>query len=165
MNTHRYLPPPFGISIEAYFILLLIGIVVFFFWRRVISPNISPQPIRKLITLMVVLVGTPHIYWGLMTAWFFYLSYHSKYPFDQQKWMRDKEKRYELSDDIIEHQILIGKTKQEVVALLGREENFDKSDNWSYYLGYRPGFIKIDPEALDIKFKNGKVVWVGSHET
>ncbi|MFB9865502.1 hypothetical protein [Rufibacter immobilis] len=79
--------------------------------------------------------------------------------------MAAKEKRYELSADIIDSKMLLGKTKPEVRQLLGDEGNTDLSDHWNYYLGFRPGFANIDPDVLDIEFKDGKVVKVGQHET
>jgi hypothetical protein len=97
--------------------------------------------------------------------WFFSMSYHPTHDFDKEKWFADKETRYELSEDIIESEMLIGKTKSEVRQILGDENNTDQSDHWSYYLGFRPGFANIDPDVLDIEFKDGKVIRVGQHET
>jgi outer membrane protein assembly factor BamE (lipoprotein component of BamABCDE complex) len=97
--------------------------------------------------------------------WIFSLSYHPTNDFDKEKWFADKETRYELSEDIIESEMLIGKTKSQVRQILGDENNTDQSDHWSYYLGFRPGLANIDPDVLDIEFKDGKVLRVGQHET
>ena len=93
------------------------------------------------------------------------MSYHPTYDFDKEKWFADKETRYNLSEDIIESEMLIGKTKSEVRQILGDENNTDQSDYWSYYLGFTPGFVNMDPDALVIEFKDGKVIKVGQHET
>jgi hypothetical protein len=61
--------------------------------------------------------------------------------------------------------MLIGKTKEEVRQILGDEENKDESDNWIYELGFKPGFANIDPDILEIEFKNGKVEKVEQHGT
>jgi predicted P-loop ATPase len=45
------------------------------------------------------------------------------------------------------------------------EGNIDTSDYWNYYLGFRPGFANIDPDVLDIEFKDGKVIRVRQHDT
>lgn len=97
--------------------------------------------------------------------WFFCMSYHPAHNFDKVKWFTNKETRYELSEDIIESEMLIGKTKSEVRQILGDENNSDQSEHWSYYLGFRPGFINIDPDVLDIEFEHGRVIRVGQHET
>lgn len=83
----------------------------------------------------------------------------------KKKWFADKEQRYEMSEDIIKTKVLLGKTKSEIRQILGDEGNTDESDYWSYYLGFRPGFANIDPDVLDIEFKNGKVIEVRQHET
>ena len=97
--------------------------------------------------------------------WLFSISYHPTHDFDKEKWFANKEKRYELSKNIIDSKMLIGKTKSEVRQILGDESNTDASDYWYYYLGFRPGFANIDPDVLDIEFKDGKVIKVGQHQT
>lgn len=61
--------------------------------------------------------------------------------------------------------MLIGKTKAEVKLILGDEENLENNDLWNYYLGYRPQLFGIDPDVLDIEFKDGKVIKVSQHQT
>jgi hypothetical protein len=93
------------------------------------------------------------------------MSYHPTNDFDKQKWFANKETRYELSNNIIESKMLIGKTKSEVRQLLGDEGNNNESNHWNYYLGFRPGFANIDPDVLDIEFKEGKVFNVRQYES
>jgi hypothetical protein len=38
-------------------------------------------------------------------------------------------------------------------------------DHWAYDVGFVPGLFNIDPDVLDIYFKDGKVERVGQHET
>ena len=130
MKLLLIIPEFFGISIEVYFIILILAIPTFFIWR-----------------------------------WIFSISYYPSKDFDRQKWISDKEKRYELSEEIIESEMLIGKTKAEVKQILGDEENTDDSDLWNYYLGFKPQLFGIDPDVLVIEFKNGIVIKVGQHET
>lgn len=70
------------------------------------------------------------------------------------------EKRYEMSKNLIESQMLIGKTKAEIKQLLGASNDPDENNNWNYYLGMKPGIISIDPDILEIEFKDGKAVKV-----
>jgi hypothetical protein len=92
------------------------------------------------------------------------LLYHPNDEFDKARWHTDKEKRYELSEDIIKSELLIGKSKAEVKQLLG--DDYDGTeDDWHYYLGFVPSIGGIDPDVLDIYFEGGKVVRVGQHET
>jgi hypothetical protein len=165
MTTLLYIPTIFGISIEVYFILIILGIPTFFVWRWLFKILIQTDRSRKIATWTATIVATPFIYLGLIMLWFLSMSYHPTHDFDKEKWFSNKGKRYELSEDIIGSKMLIGKTKSEVRQLLGDEGNKDESDYWDYYLGFRPGFANIDPDVLDIEFKDGKVVKVGQHET
>ncbi len=165
MTTLLYITTFFGVSIEVYFILMVLGVATFFICRMFFKKFIKVEKTRKIATWIATLIATPLIYIGIIMLWLFNMSYHPTHEFDKEKWFADKETRYELSENIIESKILIGKTKSEVRQILGVENNLDQSDYWSYYLGFRPGFANIDPDVLDIEFKNGKVIKVGQHET
>ena len=43
----------------------------------------------------------------------------------------DKEHRYELSDDIIENKLLIGKSKLQVIEIVGLDSNCEENDMWN----------------------------------
>ena len=159
------IPVFFGVSIEVYFILIVLAIPTFFIWRWLLKKFIKVDRTRKIVTWTATIIATPLIYVGLILLWFFSMSYHPSHDFDKEKWLADKEKRYEYSENIIESKMLIGKTKAQVRQLLGDEGNKDDSDYWTFYLGFRPAFANIDPDILDIEFKDGKVVKVGQHET
>ena len=165
MTTLLYIPTFLGVRIEVYFILIILGIPTFFIWRWLLKKFIKTDKTRKLATWTATIIATPLIYVGLIMLLVFSMSYHPNHDFDKTKWFADKETRYELSEDIIESEMLIGKTKSEVRQLLGDESNTDESDYWSYYLGFRPGITNIDPDVLDIEFKDGKVIKVGQHNT
>ncbi|RNI27506.1 hypothetical protein EFA69_15380 [Rufibacter immobilis] len=165
MTTLLYLPTIFGISLDVYLIMILLGVPTFAFFRWVLKKFIINTRTRRITTWATTIVATPVIYMGLIMLLLKSLSYHPRYDFKRERWMAAKEKRYELSSDIIDSKMLLGKTKPEVRQLLGDEGNTDLSDHWNYYLGFRPGFANIDPDVLDIEFKDGKVVKVGQHET
>jgi amino acid transporter len=165
MTKLLYIPTLFGVSIEVYLILFLLSIPTYFIWRWIFKKFIKEVEKRKVATWTATIIATPLIYIGLIVLWLFSMSYYPSHDFNKQKWFADKEMRYELSEDIIESEMLIGKTKSEVRKLLGDDGNSEESDHWSYYLGFRPGFANIDPDVLDIDFKEGKVIRVGQHET
>lgn len=164
MNMLVYIPTVFGVSIEVYFILLVLGVLNFFIWRWLLKKNIKVERNRKFAIWTATILTTPLIYYGLIILWFFSMSYHPNYDFDKEKWLANKEKRYEFSQDIIDSKMLIGKTKSEVLQILGDKIDNEQNDNWSYDLGFKPGFANIDPDVLDIEFKKGKVVDVVQHE-
>lgn len=113
-------------------------------------------------TLLTILII---IYIGGIALWLFNISQYPRHNFTKEAWSTNQEKRYEISQNIIDSDLLIGQTKSEIRQLLGDEGNTDSSDHWTYYLGFRPGFINIDPDVLEIKFENGKVTTVTQRET
>jgi hypothetical protein len=165
MMTLLYIPSIFGVSLEVYFILIILGVPIFLISRWLLKKLIKVEKTRKIATWIVTLIATPLVYIGLIMLWLFAIAYHPNHDFDKQKWSADKEKRYELSDDIINSKMLIGKTKAEVRQILGEEGNADQSDFWNYYIGFEPSFANIDPDYLVIEFKQGKVIKVRQRET
>jgi hypothetical protein len=155
----------FRLSKEVYIINLIIGIPVFFLLRWILKKLIKNDRIRRPITWIGTLICTPLAYIGLIFLWISIVSYYPTQDFNKNSWTLDKEKRYEMSSDIINSKILIGKTKKEVIEILGDEGNKFDDNIWNYYLGFVPGLFKIDPDVLDIFFENGKVIKVGQHET
>lgn len=160
------IPSFFGVSIEVYFIVALLTTPFFFLWRRQFRKIYNSKLSVTLSSCLAALVTACVFYTALVLAFFAALSYYPKDEFSKDRWNAEKEKRYELSGDIIESKILIGKSKEEVEQLLGRDETIDEeSDYWAYDLGFVPSLGGIDPDVLDIYFQNGKVIKVGQHET
>ena len=95
----------------------------------------------------------------------FSISYYPKTTFNKQKWDENKEERYKMSKNIIKSEILIGKTKDEVIELLGNDFSTYDENHIAYELGFVPELFNIDPDVLDIYFENGKVVRVSQHNT
>lgn len=150
---------------DVVIINLLIGIPVFLFWRWVFKRYIKTSSERKLATWVTTIISTPIVYVAIIMLWVFSIRYFPSHRFSKQKWISDNEKRYELSDDIINSRTLIGKSKAEVKQILGVEDNSEESNYWTYYLGFRPGLFNIDEDVLSIEFKDGMVINVSQHET
>jgi hypothetical protein len=83
--------------------------------------------------------------------------------FDSSKWIRKKSDRYRMVNDLVENTILIGKTKDEIIKLLGNTTEDGPCNNCLGYSTNEPdqGF-SIDHEVLEITFDNqNKVNSVG----
>lgn len=80
--------------------------------------------------------------------------------FNQEIWLTDVGERYKMLDDILENKFFIGKTKQEVIGLLGEPDADSKlGDNFYVYrLGEPPSFFDSKPEYLLVAFENEKVI-------
>ena len=124
---------------------------------------ITTDKSRKVATWTATVFSTPLFYVAIVLLWILSISYYPSHDFDKQKWHNDIEKRYELSEDLMNSKILIGKTKDEIKQLLGEDFQEWSADSWSYYLGFRPQLFGIDPDYLDIDFKDGRVIKVSQH--
>jgi len=82
--------------------------------------------------------------------------------FDENTWRNNITKRYTMTDDIIDSELLIGKSKDEVIELLGIPymTNHNGNDNIVYRLGKSPSFSKPKEDNLIIIFENAVVVEV-----
>jgi hypothetical protein len=158
------IPVLFGVSIEVYFILIILGIPTFFIWSWIFKKYIRVDRTRKIWTWAATILLTPCIYVGLIMLWVFSVSYYPNHDFEKQKWVNDKDKRYELSKDIIESKMLIGKSKAQVRQILGDEDNYDSLNTWTFGLGIRPELFNIDDSYLQVEFDSGKVVNVEQHK-
>lgn len=160
-----FIPQILGVSLEVYFIIALLATPFFFLWRRLFRNKMMSKPKMVIASWVAAFCTAPFVYVAIIFIWVSIINYYPSNDFNQSNWLAEKEKRYELSEDIIESRLLIGKSKAEVKQLLGDEENNELSDDWHYDLGFKPSLLGIDPDVLDVYFQNGKVVKVGQHET
>jgi outer membrane protein assembly factor BamE (lipoprotein component of BamABCDE complex) len=79
-------------------------------------------------------------------------------PFDPVTW-NDKTQveggiRLAMADRIVARRMLSGKTRPEVIAMLGEPPKTDYFSDWDlvYWLGRERGFISIDSEWLVVRF-------------
>ena len=155
-----------GLDFSVYLINLGISIPTFFLLRWILKKFIkTDDSLRRLITWTGTIILTPLIYVGLIVVFVFYVSYYPTKEFNETGWQTEKEKRYEMTKDIIDNDLLIGKTKEEIVKTLGDDYFKYNEDHWGYEVGFVPGLFNIDPDVLDIHFKDDKVESVGQHES
>ena len=153
-------------SPEVPIIILIIAIPTYSLSKFILQKlKVGNDKNRKYIAVVPALIFSPIIYTLLIISWIFVVEYYSKEKFDKQKWETNIEERYTMSENIIKSEILIGKTKEEVIELLGNEYSNYGENHIGYYLGFVPRMFNIDPDILDIYFENGKVVKVSQHNS
>lgn len=152
-------------GIEVLFILIAFGMPLFFLWRRVFARWRTLQKVNIFAATVAAVISALFLYVAIGATWFFIISYYPHREFNREAWLTNPEKRYELSKSIINSGILIGKTKAEVGEILGTGSHAGAENRWYYYLGFKPSLIGIDPDVLDIEFKDEKVIKVEQHET
>ncbi|MEM6641831.1 MAG: hypothetical protein AAF616_02530 [Bacteroidota bacterium] len=154
----------FGFSIEVYFINLGIAIPTFFILRWLTS-KLTRKPIRKFIPWIGTVVLTPIIYISMLFVWIWSIAYYPDMAFNEVEWRNNPSERYELTDDLIESELLIGLTKNEVKELLGDYDYTYDENHWAYGIGHVPALFNIDPSVLDVYFENERVIKVSQQET
>jgi hypothetical protein len=127
--------------------------------------NAGNKKYRKYIAIIPTIMVSPIIYLMVMLIWFFSISYYPEEKFDSIKWKNNIEERYKMANDIIEKNILTGKTKDEIIELLGNDGYESGEGTVSYYLGFVPGLANIDPDVLILYFENDVVVKVEQRNT
>ena len=157
------MPAFFGLSIEVYFILFIIGVASFFFWRWVFKRYIRNEGTRKTLTWVVTLFTTPIIYTGLIMIFFLGLTHEPSVEFDQSKWAGDRLKRYQMAADLIDSRLLIGKDTTQVKLILGIPASNQKNTQWVYTMGMGGGGLGFMFHNLVIRFTDSKVTSV-EHE-
>ena len=147
-------------------IILFIAIVLFFIFNWLLKrSNKITLKYKRIIAIGLSILFAPLLYLISILSFVAIVSYYPEYNFNQQKWDNIPEQRYELSADIIESKMLIGKTKAEVILLLGEDFYECTPDHIAYTLGFIPGIFNIDTDVLAIVFKNNVVVKVKQHQT
>jgi len=166
------IPVIFGLSIEVYFILLIIAIPTFFFWRWLLKKYIKVDRIRKIATWSATLIGTPIIYVGLIMLFMFGISYTPSKDFDKSQWLTDKEGRFQMAGDIIKSRMLIGKDTNQIKQLLGdptwRSDTTYQAElrnSWFFDMGMGGGGLGFMFHNLIVKFDKHKVVDVKHGKT
>ena len=153
-------------SPEVPIIILILAFPVYFLSKWILKKfKLGNDKNRKFLAIIPTIIISPILYVGIIMIWIFSISYYPKAEFNKQKWESNKDERYKLSNDIIKSELLIGKTKDEVINLLGNDFYKYDDNHIAYDLGFVPGLFNIDPDVLDIYFENGKVIKVGQHET
>jgi hypothetical protein len=152
-------------SLEVYVINLVIAVVTFFILKRTLKKIIKADERRILITWIGTLVLTPLIYFTLIIVFFSMLFYEPTRDFDRARWLADKHKRFEMRDDIVESGLLKGKSKKQVIDLIGRPDfATDTTDRWTYDLGTSGAGFGWQFNSLLVTFDNGRVESVEKQE-
>ncbi len=149
-----------GLSIEVYIILLVIAVPSFFFWRWLFKQYIKDSRRRKLATWFATLI-TPFIYAGVILLFLFGITYTPSRSFDKSTWLADKQERFQMGDDIIENELILGKDTNQVKQILGNPTWGDTTQTWTYDMGSGGGGLGFLLHYLHVKFDNkGRVTSV-----
>ena len=121
---------------------------------------------RKWLTGLISLILTPFVYFYMLYPFVNIVSnYHHQKYFDSEAWIEKPALRYEMIDNTIASDTLIGLSKTEIEKQLGKYEwlSWDdkneahNNDKWNYCLGIEPGAFNSKKECVELTFTNDKV--------
>jgi hypothetical protein len=126
---------------------------------------------RRLVWLLVAVLGTPVALYGAAWAYFGIPSgddYRHRLVFDAKAWQdrsadagRDWPTRLRMVDSLIDRRLLDGRTRPQIVELLGPTDDTAKWRDWDlvYHLGpERKSLFRIDSEWLVIRLGASRTV-------
>ena len=128
---------------------------------------------QKWLTFLVSLALAPIVYFYVFYPLLnIFSSYHHKKHFNAEAWKESPGLRYEMSDNILNDSVFIGKTKTEIAQLLGKSEWYGWDDTlktntpnkWNYNLGLKPGAFNNKQECIEIQFEKNKVKTVSQYQ-
>jgi hypothetical protein len=148
--------------------MIITPIIVIFFVSIFVLVFLFVKTIdkRKWLAVLVSLVLTPIVYFYVFYPILnIFSSYHNEKYFNSEAWIEEPSSRYEMTNNILESDTLIGKTKPEIQQLLGTYEWLSWNDSiknhdenlWNYALGMKPGAMNTKKECMTIIFKDDKV--------
>ena len=114
---------------------------------------------RNIVLIVIVFVLATIISYVLIEA--------NEKQFQQSTWNNYPTERYTMRKHIIKSKLLIGKTKQEVIRLLGEPQasNLTGKDHLIFALGKPPSFFDMNDAKLIVIFEDTVVIKViHSHE-
>ena len=126
---------------------------------------------RRLVWILVAVLGTPVALFGVAWAYFVIPSgddYRHRLVFDAKAWRNkaadagdDWPTRLRMVDSLMDRRLLDGRTRSQVVELLGPTDDTSKWRDWDlvYHLGpERKGLFRIDSEWLVIRLDSSRTV-------
>ncbi|WP_178984973.1 hypothetical protein [Winogradskyella helgolandensis] len=147
-------------------IFLIIVFVLLFLFLNTVDK-------RKWLSGLISLVLTPFVFFFLFYPFLNIISsYHHQKYFNSDAWIEKPALRYEMIDNTIESDTLIGVSREKITQLLGKEEWLTWDDakkahdinKWNYGLGIEPGAFTDERECVEITFQNDKVVALKTYQ-
>lgn len=121
---------------EFYFAAFFIAIPAYFVFKWLFKKVLKNNKTRIVTTWIATLITIPITCFGLFVLLIFYITYTPTRDFNKAKWQTNKEKRFEMADDLIKSNMLIGKDTTQLKLTLGAPTWRDTTkQQWVYDMG------------------------------
>lgn len=154
----------FNISFGNWYFQLVIVILLYLIINWIVGKFIKKRILKTIITTASSVILTPIVYLIFVTIFlsFIFYEYHPELKFNSIEWSENKKDRHHMRKDLIDSKLLIGKTKNEIIGILGKPENnfnieIDTLKNWNYSMGSEGHGMGWKFHNLDLYFKNGEI--------
>ena len=154
----------FNISFGNWYFQLVIVILLYLIINWIVGKFIKKGILKTIITTASSVILTPIVYLIFVTIFlsFIFYEYHPELKFNSIEWSENKKDRHHMRKDLIDSKLLIGKTKNEIIGILGKPENnfnieIDTLKNWNYSMGSEGHGMGWKFHNLDLYFKNGEI--------
>lgn len=150
---------------EPLIFIIPIAFVVYFIIYGLTETRIENKNRRVLNSILGAVLISPVLYFVFIVGILFLMSREGSREFNSKEWKSGKEvdaamNKYQMIDDLIDEEILIGLDTIKVKEIIGAPDFRTKEQNsWSYNAGTGGGIGFVDHQ-LEISFKNNKVVKV-----
>lgn len=138
-------------------IFLVLFVLMFLLIRFLVNKfSLGSESKRKLVIIVSSIIATPIVFIGILIIVMSIIFYYPEVPFNKEQWAQDSSKRYTMSEDIIETNLLIGLEINEIIDLLGTDY-YQYDEKIEYYIGFVPGLLSLSPDILVLKIQDGVV--------
>ncbi|MBO0991847.1 hypothetical protein [Bacillus sp. SD088] len=136
------------VSTTAILFPFIILLVFQWFLRKQTKAATNKKEKRRFI-IHFILVSILPVYCGFMLTLNEYKSH-----FSTERWLNNPDERVYMIDDLLTCYKLAGKSREEIVHLLGEPTVKEEVNSIIYYLGTERGLIKLDFEWLVISLND-----------
>lgn len=155
----------FELPASVYLKILIAFIAVIIFSRWLAKKMINAGKSKAYTNNAKTLIYSGFAYVAFVWLVFNVITYERQTKFNQDKWMAEKNKRYEMAADLIQSGIVAGKDSIEVKSLIGEPDLRNvASQIWNYNMGEGGGGFGFTLHYLLVEFKGDTVSHVLHHE-
>jgi len=153
------------LSSENLLFHIILAIPCFFIILWLTGKFIKSKQYKYITAGIITILLTPILYIGAIAIFFSILFNEPTRKFDKSIWLSDPNNRYQMSDNIIDSKMLIGKDTNQIKQILGNPKWRSVSSNsWTYDMGMGGGGLGFLFHSLDISLVNGKATKVDHFE-
>jgi len=147
-----------------YLVYLIICLLLFSLFRKVVKRIFPKLGITKeVISGILAVILAPFIAKAIFIIFFNLLlyEYHPERHFNGNSWQENVQDRHEMANNLIESQVLLNKTKEQIAEKIGLPNDkiileSDTLSKWNYDMGNRSWGFGLKFYYLNIEFENDK---------